>query len=404
MKDTFRAVQVTEHVWWVGVIDWDVRDFHGYLTGRGSTYNAYLIRGGKNVLIDTVKKPGMAEMMARIASVVDPETIDFIISNHSEMDHSGCLPEVIEAVKPEQVFASTMGAKALLEHFALGQQLVPVKDGESIALSDIELAFVETRMLHWPDSMMAYYGGDQVLFSSDGFGMHLASSERFADELDDAVLEYEAARYFANILLLFSKQVTKALAKVAELNLPLEAIAPDHGPIWRESPEHIVGRYAEWALQKPTKNAVVVYDTMWQSTALMARAVAEGLAAGGATPRLLSARASHRSDIATEILDAGALVVGSPTLNNGLFPTMSDVMTYLKGLKPRNLIGAAFGSFGWSGEAPGILEQLLADMDVELAADTVKVKYVPSGEDLAHCRALGMSVAEKLASICHATE
>jgi len=404
MKEAFRAFQVTDHVWWVGAIDWDVRDFHGYLTGRGSTYNAYLIRGEKNVLIDTVKRPGMAEMMARIASVITPESIDAIISNHSEMDHSGCLPEVIEAVKPEQVFASNMGAKTLPEHFALDQELAVVKDGETITLGDVELAFVETRMLHWPDSMMAYYGGDQVLFSSDGFGMHLASSERFADELDDAVLEYEAARYFANILLPFSPQVTKTLAKVAELNLPLKVIAPDHGPIWRENPQDIVGRYAEWALQKPTKKAVVVYDTMWQSTALMARAAAEGLAAGGATPRLLSARASHRSDIATEMLDAGALVVGSPTLNNGLFPTMSDVMTYLKGLKPQNLIGAAFGSFGWSGEAPGILEQLLCDMGIELAAAPVKVKYVPNGEDLAQCRALGTSVAEKLASVPNGTQ
>jgi flavorubredoxin len=404
MEQALRALQITDHVWWVGVIDWDVRDFHGYLTGRGSTYNAYLIRGETTVLIDTVKKPGMAEMMARIASVIDPTDIDTIISNHSEMDHSGCLPEVIAAVRPEQVFASTMGVKTLPEHFDLAAEITPVRDGESLALGDIDLAFVETRMLHWPDSMMTYYAGDQVLFSSDGFGMHLASTERFADELDEAILEYEAGKYFANILLPFSPQVTKTLAKVAELDLPIQVIAPDHGPIWRQDPARIVALYGEWAEQKPTRKAAIVYDSMWQSTALMARAIAEGLAAGGASPRLLSARACHRSDIATEILDAGALLVGSPTLNNGIFPTVADAMTYLKGLKPQNLIGAAFGSFGWSGEAPGILEQMLAEMKVEIVSEPLKVKYVPSGEDLARCRELGETLAGKLASICDGTQ
>jgi flavorubredoxin len=279
MEQALRALQITDHVWWVGVIDWDVRDFHGYLTGRGSTYNAYIIRGETTVLIDTVKKPGMAEMMARIASVIDPTDIDTIISNHSEMDHSGCLPEVIAAVRPEQVFASTMGVKTLPEHFDLAAEITPVRDGESLALGDIDLAFVETRMLHWPDSMMTYYAGDQVLFSSDGFGMHLASTERFADELDEAILEYEAGKYFANILLPFSPQVTKTLAKVAELDLPIQVIAPDHGPIWRQDPARIVALYGEWAEQKPTRKAAIVYDSMWQSTALMARAIAEGLAA-----------------------------------------------------------------------------------------------------------------------------
>jgi flavorubredoxin len=404
MEQALRALQITDHVWWVGVIDWDVRDFHGYLTGRGSTYNAYLIRGETTVLIDTVKKPGMAEMMARIASVIDPTDIDTIISNHSEMDHSGCLPEVIAAVRPEQVFASTMGVKTLPEHFDLAAEITPVRDGESLALGDIDLAFVETRMLHWPDSMMTYCAGDQVLFSSDGFGMHLASTERFADELDEAILEYEAGKYFANILLPFSPQVTKTLAKVAELDLPIQVIAPDHGPIWRQDPARIVALYGEWAEQKPTRKAAIVYDSMWQSTALMARAIAEGLAAGGASPRLLSARACHRSDIATEILDAGALLVGSPTLNNGIFPTVADAMTYLKGLKPQNLIGAAFGSFGWSGEAPGILEQMLAEMKVEIVSEPLKVKYVPSGEDLARCRELGETLAGKLASICDGTQ
>ncbi len=396
MSESYRAVKVSDHVYWVGAIDWGIRDFHGYATHRGSTYNAYLVMGDKVALIDAVKAPFVEELLARVRSVIAPERIDYVVSNHAEMDHSGGLPAVLEAVKPEKVFASTMGVKALGEHFRLGREVTAVKEGESVSLGNLTLSFVEARMLHWPDSMASYLAEEQVLFSNDAFGMHLASSERFEDEIEEAILAEEAAKYYANILLPLSGLVAKQLDKVGKLGIAIKTIAPSHGPIWRSDPSKVVGWYAKWASGEAGNKAVVVYDTMWQSTAMMGKAIAEGIADGGAAAKVMPLRAAHRSDVATELLGAGALVVGSPTLNNGLFPTVADMLSYVRGLKPRNLIGAAFGSYGWSGEAVGEIAEALREMKVEVVGEGIKVTYVPDAEDLSRCFALGREIAGRL--------
>ncbi len=396
MKEIFKAVQVTDDVWWVGAIDWNIRDFHGYQTKRGSTYNAYLILADKITLIDTVKAHFRGEMMARIASVVDPARIEYIVSNHSEMDHSGSLPEVIKEVNPEKVFASAVGAKTLKELFTFDREITAVKDGETLSLGNRTLTFMETRMLHWPDSMVSYLNEEQLLFSQDAFGMHLASSERFADECDPAILAYEAATYYANIVLPFSPLVLKLIEKVTAAGLVFRTIAPDHGPIWRKETGGIIGSYAKWAAQRPEARAVVVYATMWHSTEKMARAIGEGLAAGGLHVKLMSMDEVHRSDVAYELMGAGAIAVGSPTLNNHLLPNMADVLTYLKGLKPRNLIGAAFGSYGWSGEAVKEIEEILTEMKVEKAGEGIRARNVPVAEVLTRCYDLGRTMAEKV--------
>jgi flavorubredoxin len=312
------------------------------------------------------------------------------------MDHSGCLPDVIERVRPEKVFASVKGTEALARHFGLSG-VEAVADGQTMALGGADLRFLETRMLHWPDSMFTYYSDDQVLFSSDAFGMHLACTQRFTDEMPWDVIEHECAKYYANILLPFSKLVLKLVDRLGVLNLPLRVIACDHGPIWRDGLDRIMALYARWAAQAPTRKAVVVYDTMWGSTAMMARAVVEGLVAGGAWAKVLPMGGSHRSDVATELLDAGALVVGTPTLNQNMFPTLADVLTYLKGLAPTNLVGGAFGSCGWSSRAVAQVAEALKAMGVESVAEPVESVYVPDADALARCRALGQAVAERLA-------
>jgi flavorubredoxin len=396
MKNIYSAVKVSEHVYWVGAIDWTIRDFHGYTTPHGSTYNAYLIMADEITLIDTVKKPFMDEMLSRIKSIVDPSKIKYIISNHSEMDHSGCLIEVIDLIKPKKVFASGMGTKTLKELFHDQREITAVKDGETLSLGNMELTFMETRMIHWPDSMFTYLAKDQLLFSQDAFGMHWATQERFADELPTAALEYEAATYYANIVLPYSPIVLKALDKVAASGMKIKIIAPDHGPIWRKDLGVIIELYKKWALQKPTAKAVVVYGTMWHSTEKMARAISESLAGAGIQVKLLSMNETHRSEVVYEVLNAGALIVGSPTLNNNILPQMADVMTYLKGLKPVNLIGAAFGSYGWSGESVKDLEGLLRAMKVEIAAEAVSVKNVPDSGVLEKCYELGKTIAAEL--------
>jgi len=398
MNNTFKAVQVTEDVWWVGAIDWNIRDFHGYRTGRGSTYNAYLVLADKITLIDTVKAPFREEMMERIASVVDPGKIEYIVSNHSEMDHSGSLPQVIAAVNPKKVFASVVGAKTLAELFPNPGEITPVKDGETFSLGNRTLTFLETRMLHWPDSMFTYLNEEQLLFSQDAFGMHYASLERFADGCDPAVLAYEAATYYANILLPYSPQVLKLIEKVKSAKLSFKIIAPDHAPIWRKETDAIIGRYSGWAAQKPEGRAVVVYATMWHSTERMARAISEGLAAGGLRVKVMSMDEVHRSDVMYELLCAGAVAVGSPTLNNHMLPNMADILTYMRGLKPRNMIAAAFGSYGWSGEAVREIEEVLTEMKLEKTGEGIRVKNVPDAEALSRCYDLGKGMAGQVLS------
>jgi flavorubredoxin len=380
----------------VGAIDWTIRDFHGYTTPRGSTYNAYLIMAEKITLIDTVKAPFKDEMLARIKSVVDPSQIKYIISNHSEMDHSGCLAEVIDLIKPEKVFASALGVRALQDIFHDEHEFTAVKEGESLSLGNMELNFMETRMIHWPDSMFSYLAQDQVLFSQDAFGLHLASLERFDDEIPAATLEYEAATYYANIVLPYSPVVLKALEKVKAKGWEIKFFAPDHGPVWRKGLARIVELYQKWATQKPTAKAVVVYATMWHSTEKMARAISESLAEEGVKVKMMPVNEVHRSNVVYEVLEAGALIVGSSTLNNNILPAMADVMTYLKGLKPANLIGAAFGSYGWSGESVRHLEEMLKEMKVEIAAESVSSKQVPDEAVLAKCRELGKTIAARL--------
>jgi flavorubredoxin len=390
-----RAVQVSEHVYWVGAIDWDIRNFHGYSTDRGTTYNAYLIMADKVTLVDVVKAPHREEMLARVRSVIEPEKIDYIISNHAEMDHSGCLPEIIDLVKPEKVFASVKGVETLEMHFEL-KDLTAVEDGGEIDLGNMKVTCLETRLLHWPDSMVTYLEKDKLLFSQDGFGMHLASNERFDDELDDYVLYYEAAKYYANILLLYSHIAAKVVKRLEDSGLEIKTIAPDHGPVWRTKIPWILDLYKKWSARELKKKAIIVYDSMWDSTRMMARAIEDGLTEGGVHVKVLNATGTSRAEVVTELIDAAALIVGSPTLNNHIFPTVADIMTYIKGLKPSGVVGAAFGSYGWSGESVRVLNAWLEDMKVELVGEGVRVQYVPKEDDLERCRQLGLQVAERL--------
>ena len=395
MKDTFKAIEIADDVYWVGAIDWAVRDFHGYLTGRGTSYNAFLVLADKITLVDTVKASFADEMLARIASVVEPRRIDYVVSNHAEPDHAGALGEVIRAVAPEKVFASEMGVMALARNFAL-DGIEKVTDGQRLSLGSRDVTFVETPMCHWPESMVCYLHDQEILFSQDGFGMHLAGYERFADEVDEKLLDEEAAKYYANILLPMSSAVTMTVSRIADMGIGLKMIAPDHGPIWRTEPMRIVEKYAAWARQERTAKAIVIYDTMWGSTDRMARAVGEGLASGDVQVRLMPLGGVHRSDIATELLDAGALLVGAPTLNSQMFPSMADVLTYLQGLRPVGLIGAVFGSFGWSGEGAENVAAVLEAMNVELTGLPLGVNYAGDSGDLQQCYQLGAKIAAAL--------
>ncbi len=392
-----QVYEIKKDIYWVGAVDWLVRDFHGYSTYRGTTYNAYLMFDEKTVLFDTVKKNLCSDLVHRIRTLTDPEKIDYIVVNHVEMDHSGSLPEIVDLVKPEKIICSKMGHKNLLSHFHREDwPYHVVENGETISVGKRSITFIETRMLHWPDSMFSYIPEEKLLISSDAFGQHLGTSERYDDEVDQSELMYQAKKYYANILYLYSPQVRKLLKSVAESGIEIDMIAPDHGVIWRKDPGKIIKAYEDWSHHRGSKKALVIYDTMWHSTEMMAKAVADGIESTGVSVKLLDLSVNHRSEIVTDIIDAKGICLGSPTLNNGLLPRMAGFIMYLRGLRPANKFGFAFGSYGWSGESVKHLNKAMEDWKFELIHEGIKVKYVPTHDDLKRCREAGILMGQKI--------
>ncbi len=392
----YKPIEIADGIYSVGIRDWDMRDFHGYSTYEGTTYNAFLVLGEKNVLIDTVKEKFGNELLSNISRIIDPKKIDAVISNHAELDHSGSIPKIMHKIGMEKpLYCSKMGAKNLKNHLNEEFNFQIVKTGDELKMGNRTFSFIETKMLHWPDSMFTYLVDEAILFSSDAFGQHYAGDMFFDDEIGDEIIPH-ARKYYANILLHFSPLVQVLLKNVAKMNLKIDMICPDHGIIWRENPSKIIEAYDKWSRQEPENKVVVIFDSMWDSTSKMARSITSGIESEDVNVRLMNTRKWHRSDILTEIIDAGAIAVGSPTLNNNIFPVIADVMTYIKGLRPQNKVVAAFGSYGWSGEAVKILNKEFKEMKLDIIDEGVKVQFVPDEDDLNRCFDLGVKLAKEL--------
>ncbi|MDR3203289.1 MAG: flavodoxin domain-containing protein [Deltaproteobacteria bacterium] len=391
-------IKILDNLYWVGAVDYDIRDFHGYLTPRGSTYNAYLIVDEKITLIDSVRHGFESELLSRVSKIVDPKKIDQVVSNHAEMDHSGGLPEIMKYIGSEKpLYASAMGVKNLAGQFK-GADINYKTVGANLSLGKDELVFVETRMIHWPDSMFSFLPSKGVLFSQDGFGMHLATPERFDDEVCEAIWGPYALNYFANILTPYTTQISNLIQKVAADGLipKIKYILPDHGLIWRKDPGRILALYSEWVKQAPKRKAVIVFDTMWHSTEYMARELTDYLAQQGIETRYFSLKNQHRSEVVTECYEAAAILVGTPTINNQHFPSVADFLCYVKSLKMKNKIGASFGSYGWSGEGPKLVQSELQSMGFELPSPEVRIQWVPEEKDLEPLKVLGKTIAEAI--------
>ncbi len=397
-----KPVEIKKDIYWVGAVDWNSRDFHGYsLSPRGTTYNSFFVKDDKFTLFDTVKAEFYEQFLCSISQACGGEPrIDYMVVNHLEPDHSGCLDRIVERFHPERIFCSPMGEKAMRTYFHGSKdwpvQVVPT--GSTISLGKRTVQFIETRMLHWPDNMISYIPEDKIAFSSDAFGQNWASTERFADEVDAHALDTALGDYYANIVLPYSPVVLKTLDALAGMSLDIDMLCPDHGLIWRgkDAVAHALDTYREYALQKPKKKAVIFYYTMWHSTEKMALAICDGLAEEGVSVRVMSVKQNHHSAIMREVFDAAAVLVGSPTHNNGILPLVADVLTYMKGLRPQNKIGAAFGSFGWSGECVKILTEHLTGMGMEIIEPSVKVKNMPSHETYQACFDLGRKVGQAI--------
>lgn len=392
---------VSENVYWVGAVDWNIRWFHGYTyyTRRGTTYNAYLIRDEKVALVDTVYIPFAGELLDSIRKVVSLSDLDYLVINHIELDHAGSLAEVLKAAPQARVYCSPKAAEGLRKYFPECRELNLVKTGDSLSLGRYSLRFIEAPMLHWPDSMFTYLEEQEMLLPNDAFGQHLASTARFDDQVDGAILMDEAARYYANILWPFSSLVLKKMAELEQMAIPVKIIAPSHGVIWRGNPGAILDAYRRWASGEAGPLAVVAYDSMWGSTEKMAHAILEGLVAGGAEAKLFKIPLSDRNDIIKELLDARVLLVGSSTVNNGYLPTVAALLDDLVGLRPVNKIGVAFGSYGWGGGAVKRIEEKLREARFEVAEPGLGIKGAPAEGEIEACLALGKRVAERISAL-----
>lgn len=353
-----RATEIKPDVYWVGGIDWTERNFHGYTTDRGSTYNAYLILDEKITLIDTCKPPFADELLERIADVIDPAKIDYVISNHVEQDHSGAIPAIMAAAPNAKIVTSDPhGLKGLKAHYGEAYEYIPVKTGDTLNIGKRTLTFAATMMVHWPDNMVTYSAFDKILFSNDAFGQHYASSKRFDDEVGLPEVLDQAKKYYANIVMPYSRHVVKALGALGGLDFDM--IAPSHGIIWRSHVADILDIYQKWSSLVPDEYAIVVYDSMWHTTEAMAQQILEAFIEAGIPARLFDLKVDHISDIMTEVLSARYIAVGSPTLNNGMMPTVASFLWYLKGLSPKDRIGIPFGSYGWGQNGPQEVAELL---------------------------------------------
>ncbi len=375
-----KPLEIKKGIYWVGVVDWDLREFHGYATQLGSTYNAYLIVDKKITLVDTVKHHLFNDMLEKIKAVIDPSKIDYIISNHTEMDHSGSIVDMAAIAKSAVVVCSPNGEKGLKKHFKQDLKFKVVNTGDSINIGARNLNFILMQMLHWPDSMATYAGEDKLLLPNDAFGQHIASSERFDDEFGWDRVKNEAAKYYANIILPYGAQVNKALEAVSRLDIDM--IAPSHGLMWRKYIKDIIGLYKKWADNTYEQKAVVIYDTMWHSTEKMAYSIMDVFDEKGIPCEIKNLRANHISDVMASILEAKYICVGSSTLNNNVLPTVSAFLTYMKGLAPKNRTGIAFGSYGWGGQSVSDIENIMETAKFELPLKGLKIQWVPDDKEL----------------------
>ena len=391
--------KIKKDVFWIGKVDWEIRKFHGdeYSTHRGTTYNSYLVKDEKTALIDTVWSPFSAEFVWNLDNQISLKNIDYIVAQHAEIDHSGGLAELMEHIPDTPVYCTKNGMKSLKGHFHKDWNFVPVKTGDKLNLGEKELIFIEAPMLHWPDSMFSYLTKENILFSNDAFGQHLASEMLYNDSVDQSELVQECIKYYANILTPFSGLVEKKIEEFKSLNVPLDMICPSHGVIWRDNPLQIVGKYLDWSKNYRENQITIVYDTMWNGTRNMAEAIAKGVRSvdDEVVVKLFNISHTDKNDVVTEVFKSKTLLVGSPTINRGILSAVAGFIEQIRGLKFKDKKAAAFGTYGWSGESVDMINQGLENAGFELLESGLKSTWNPDEKSLKECVDFGREIAEK---------
>ncbi|MDF2906678.1 MAG: anaerobic nitric oxide reductase flavorubredoxin [Herbinix sp.] len=392
--------KISDKVTWVGKIDWELKYFHGneYSTRKGSSYNSFLIRDQKTVLIDTVWQPFDKEYVSRLKQEIDLKAIDYIVMNHNEIDHSGALPELMREIPETPIYCTANGAKIIKAHYHEDWNFVIVKTGDTLNIGDSTLTFVEAPMLHWPDTMFTYLSGENILFSNDAFGQHYATEALYNDTADQEELFAEATKYYANILTPFSKMVIKKIEEVLSFRLPVDMICPSHGVLWKDHPTQIVEKYLEWAKDYQENQITIIYDTMWNSTRKMAEAIARGIEQADPIVKikLMNASKEDKNDVITEVFKSKLILMGAPTVNNGYLYSLGGLLEMMKGLKFKNKKAVTFGSYGWSGEAVKLLSDHLKDAGFTIVNDGLRKLWVPDENGLDDCSLFGSQLIEQI--------
>ena len=394
------TISVKNKVSWVGKIDWELRKFHGneLSTQRGSTYNSYLIKEDKTVLIDTVWGPFAKEFVRNLSAEVDLKKIDYIIANHGETDHSGTLPELMRKIPDTPIYCTANAVKSLKGQYHEDWDFKVVKTGDRLSVGKKEVVFIEAPMLHWPDTMFSYLTDDNILFSNDAFGQHLASEFLFNDMVDQSELMYEAMKYYANILAPFSVLVEKKIKEILGLNLPIDMICPSHGVMWRKNPKQIIDTYLKWAKNYMEDQITIVYDTMWNGTRVMAEQIAKGIVQSDktVTVKLINIGHSDKNDAMTEIFKSKAILVGSPTINKGILTAVASLLEELRGLGFKGKKAAAFGCYGWSGESVRLITEHLKSAGFSIVDDGLKLFWNPDDAGSNACVAFGKNFSKTI--------
>jgi len=395
----FNPCKIQDNLYWVGAIDWDIRFFHGYTytTRTGTTYNSYLLRDEKTVLIDGVHHNFFGEWIERISEAIDLKKIDYFVCNHIEPDHSGAIPKLMKLLPKIKIITNQRAKEGLDKYYPNNWDFQIVKTGDTLKLGKNTLRFIEAPMIHWPDSMFTYLNEEEILFSNDAFGQHYASQERFDDEVDFGLIMDENTKYYANILMPLNATILRKLQEIQKMNLPIRMILTSHGLNWRKYPDKAIESYFRWARGESKEKIIIAYDTMWFSTEKMASAILEGITSEGVRAEVYRIPISDLSDIMKELLEAKGLLIGSSVANNHILPTVTKLLAELKSLKPLNKIGSFFGSYGWSKEAPvKELEAEIKEAGIKLSLPPLNVKYAPSPDELKQCFEFGRNFALEL--------
>ncbi|NLW25072.1 MAG: anaerobic nitric oxide reductase flavorubredoxin [Clostridia bacterium] len=390
---------VKNNVYWVGKVDWELRTFHGheFSTHKGSSYNSYLIQEEKTVLIDTVWTPFAEEFVDNLAKETDLNKIDYIIVNHGEVDHSGALPALMKHIPDKPIYCTANGVKSLKGQYHQDWNFQVVKTGDKLDIGNgKELIFIEMNMLHWPDSMATYMTQDNILFSNDAFGQHLATEMLFNDLVDQCELFGESMKYYANILNPYNPMLRKKLSEITALNLPIDMIATSHGVIWRENPLQILEKYSQWANDYQENQITIIYDTMWNGTKLLAEKIAEGikLADQDVVVKVYNVAKTDNNDLITEVFKSKTVVIGSPTMCNNILHSVAGFINLMKQLRFKGKKAAAFGCYGWSGESVKIINELMKNAGFEVSLDGFKNLWNPDADAQREAVEFGKAIAK----------